>query len=195
MAPCDLFPSCEAIIPLSPTPTSCSTLLTLTQDEAHAYGPTPLPVQAPCIASSLPEFIEPLGATHSEGDTAHLLSEGALTIPSSELRIALLQAFLDYVYPDFPVIDFEWLISVFNGHEGTSRRINILLFQAIMFAASAHVKLEYLRSNGYQSRRHARIELFNRARVCLPFYRKPRMCFCISAMGRPTATLLASLRL
>jgi hypothetical protein len=131
----------------------------------------------------LPNYIDPLPARLSDDDITYLSRKGALTIPPVQLRNALLRSYVECVHPFFPLIELERLLMIIEYGDGEKGRISLLLFQSIIFAASAFVPVECINAAGYLSRKEARKAFFERARVRhLP---KP---------GEPVADNIASLR-
>ena len=64
-----------------------------------------------------------------------------------------------------PLIETYELLHIIDEGTGESGRISLLLFQAIMFAGTAFVDMDYLRSAGYSNRKAARKAFFQKARV------------------------------
>lgn len=97
-------------------------------------------------------------------DLTYLSVKGALTLPSAPLQKALTRSYFEYVHPFMPILDIEqFLESV--GSNGKGEQVSLLLYQAIMFAGAAYVDVGDLEMGGFSSRKHAREELFHRARV------------------------------
>lgn len=115
-------------------------------------------------AQSLPAFIKPVPAKYGVDDIAYLSKKGALTIPSPPLRNALLQSFINFIHPYMPLLDLhEFLDTIENNDESSA--VSLLLFQAIMFASTASVDIQYLKAAGYTTRREARRDFFQKTRV------------------------------
>jgi hypothetical protein len=64
-----------------------------------------------------------------------------------------------------PLIEVHDVLHIIDEGTGKSGRISLLLFQAIMFAGTAFVEMEYLRMAGYTTRKSARKAFFQKARV------------------------------
>lgn len=64
-----------------------------------------------------------------------------------------------------PLIDMHELMEIVEEDTGATGTISLLLFQAIMFAGTAFVDIEYLRCAGFSNRKVARKALFQKARV------------------------------
>jgi hypothetical protein len=58
------------------------------------------------------------------------------------------------------------LLQIIEDETGESGQISLLLFQAIMFAGTAVVDMQLLRSAGYSNRKNARKAFFQKVRVC-----------------------------
>jgi hypothetical protein len=124
----------------------------------------PLP-PAPPLKHRLPEYLKPLPQRMTSVDIDYLFAKGALSLPEDAVRNALLRSYLEYVHPYMPLIEVHELLQIINDGTGATGRISLLLFQAIMFAGTAFVDMEYLRSAGYSNRKAARKAFFQKARV------------------------------
>jgi hypothetical protein len=124
----------------------------------------PLP-PAPRLKHKLPEYLKPLPQRMTSVDIDYLFAKGALSLPEDSVRNALLRSYLEYVHPYMPLIEAHELLQIINDGTGENGRISLLLFQAIMFAGTAFVDLEYLRAAGYTNRKAARKAFFQKARV------------------------------
>lgn len=131
--------------------TSCSTLLDTT-----------------CM--NLPGFITTLVTQIPAEDMVYLYMKGALTLPSADVQNALLRSFFDYVYPFMPILDLDGFTQSVAARNGTSGKLSLLLFQAVLFAGTAHVSMDHLRNAGFRTRRQARKTLFQRTRVELSLF-------------------------
>lgn len=98
-------------------------------------------------------------------DIDYLFVNGALSIPDIPLRNSLLQSYFEYVHPYMPVIEVRELIEILEDGTGASGKISLLLFQAIMFAGTAFIDIELLRSAGFSNRKAARMAFFQKAKV------------------------------
>lgn len=119
----------------------------------------------------IPSFIAPLPSRVDAEDTRYLRNKGALVLPSLTLQSALQQAYVEYVHPCLPLLDLSEFLRSVNPNSRSSRSlVSLLLYQAVMFAASAFVDMEYLRQEGFSSRRAARRTFFQRTRVSRAMY-------------------------
>jgi len=103
-------------------------------------------------------------------DTYYLFKKGALSIPDTSFRNALLRAYVEYVHPYMPLIelhDFLDIVNRGNGtmSDGTPGKVSLVLFQAVMFTGTAFVDKSWLEGAGYQTRKAARKAFYLKARV------------------------------
>ena len=129
-----------------------------------------------CLTSSatsiqrlgLPTFIQPLPTSLNAEDIAYLRTKGAFRVPQPRLMNELARQYVLHMHPYIPIIDLsEFLSAICGGDE--SAKLDLLLFQAIMFAGIAFVDLQYLQEEGYQSRRAAIDAFYRRARLLCEF--------------------------
>lgn len=116
------------------------------------------------IKGVLPDYIRPLSDKFLEEDIDYLERKGALTIPNDRLRNELLKSYIQYVHTFMPLLDLDDFLCTILRNDA-SRKISLLLFQAVMFAGTAFIDMKYLNSAGYESRKAARKAFFQRARV------------------------------
>lgn len=116
------------------------------------------------LLKQLPQYIRTLPTNIAVDDLTYLSSKGALEIPTPDLRNALIWSFFEYVYPFMPILDFDQFLQSINVQDG-SNPISLLLFQAVLFAGTAHVEMSYLKRAGFQTRRDARKAFFQKVRV------------------------------
>ncbi|PMD49143.1 uncharacterized protein K444DRAFT_639022 [Hyaloscypha bicolor E] len=135
---------------------------------ATRLGTPPL-LPAPMLKHKLPEYLKPLPQRMTSVDIDYLFAKGALSLPEDSVRNALLRSYLEYVHPYMPLIEVHELLQIINDGTGETGRISLLLFQAIMFAGTAFVDMEYLRAAGYSNRKAARKAFFQKARVLYDF--------------------------
>lgn len=128
--------------------------------------PPPLP-PTPMLKHKLPDYLKPLPQRMTSVDIDYLFAKGALCLPENSIRNALLRSYLEYVHPYMPLVEVHELLQIINDGTGETGRISLLLFQAIMFAGTAFVDMEYLRAAGYSNRKAARKAFFQKARVSL----------------------------
>lgn len=63
-----------------------------------------------------------------------------------------------------PIVDLEDLFNAVDG-KSDAPQMSLTLFQAIMFAGTAFVDLELLQDMGYESRRAARGDFYQKVKV------------------------------
>lgn len=111
------------------------------------FGPgsaAPPAVRLPSYLVGLPDRL------HSD-DIEYLRCSGALDLPSETLRNELLKSYLLWVHPHMPILGMHEFLSAVAG-DNESHRISLLLFHAVLFAASAFVDECHIRAEGYPSR-------------------------------------------
>jgi hypothetical protein len=121
----------------------------------------------PFLKHVLPGYLKPLPQRMTSADIDYLFAKGALSLPDVPVRDALLRAYYEFVHPYMPLVEIHDLVEIIEDGTGASGRVSLLLFQAIMFAGTAFVDMEHLRSAGYSNRKVARKAFFQKARVCL----------------------------
>ncbi|KAL3422624.1 cutinase transcription factor 1 beta [Phlyctema vagabunda] len=131
--------------------------------------PPPNPVSVPLPKHALADFLRPLPQRLTSIDIDYLYAKGALSLPDDSTRNALLQSYLEYVHPYMPLIELHELLEIINDGSGQSGKISLLLFQAVMFAGTAFVDMEYLTNAGFTNRKAARKAFFQKARVLYDF--------------------------
>ena len=98
-------------------------------------------------------------------DIDYLFAKGALSLPETSVRNALMKAYIEYVHPYMPLVEMHELLAIIDDATGQSGKVSLLLFQSIMFAGTAFVDMEFLRNAGYTNRKAARKAFFQKARV------------------------------
>lgn len=132
--------------------------------------PQPQPQQSVRELSNglLPAYIKPLPLRMTVDDVSHLWKKGALTIPDTYFRDALLTAYVEYVHPYMPLIELDEFLTTVDTAAGETGRISLLLFQAVMFAGVAFVDMSHLTAAGFVTRKAARKAFYLKARVRAP---------------------------
>ncbi|KAE8360998.1 fungal-specific transcription factor domain-containing protein [Aspergillus caelatus] len=131
-----------------------------------------LPGTTSSSQAQLPPFIRPLEPFVDSTDIDYLVQKGALDLPSEELQRALLKAYLNCVHPFLPMLDIHEFLETVCCRRKTNQ-ISLLLYQAVMFSASAHVAIEHLQMAGYMGRKAAQKCLFQKARLLHDVVREP----------------------
>lgn len=126
--------------------------------------PPPPPQQQPRIRGALPLYIRPLPSRYDIVDVDYLEAKGALRIPDLELRTELIKAYVRFVHPFMPLLELDDFLSTI-AQKSPKKPVSLLLFQAVMFAGTAYVPIEFLHAAGFSSRKIARKTFFLRARI------------------------------
>lgn len=148
--------------------------------EVTSFGPTPslssgcspqaalhaTVLNAPPVDLVLPAFIQPIPDHLAPEDVDYLRKKGCFDVPEPELRDAILRSYAEYVHPCIPLLDLARFLSSILSPQPQGNRISLLLFQAVMFAGSAHVDIKPLRKLGYLRRKAARRALYLKTKVC-----------------------------
>jgi hypothetical protein len=113
---------------------------------------------------SLPNYIRCLPPRIMAEDIEYLQRKGALTVPDTRLRNELLRSYVQYVHPYMPLLDLKDFLRPIEKNDGNSP-VSLLLFQAVMFAATAYIDMRFLHAQGIDNRKAARKVFFQRARV------------------------------
>ncbi|EFY85565.1 Cutinase transcription factor 1 beta [Metarhizium acridum CQMa 102] len=140
-------------------------------------------LELPDAGSQLPAFVRPLPAKIAPEDVQYLALKGALTLPNVSLQNALLQSYIEYVYPYMPLIDLHHFLSIVDRRDGVNGQTSLLLYQSIMFSATAFVDMKHLREAGFSSRKAARKAFFQKTRLLYDFdYEQDRLVLVQSLM-------------
>ncbi|EMD01250.1 hypothetical protein BAUCODRAFT_29699 [Baudoinia panamericana UAMH 10762] len=118
--------------------------------------------------STMPLYIKAMPTRISPDDLAYLERRGALTIPPTPLRNELLRSYAEFIHPYMPLLNIHEFVQAIDG-KNDSQTISLLLFQAVMFAGIASVDMRYLKAAGYDNRRDARREFFQKTRLLYDF--------------------------
>ena len=113
--------------------------------------------------SDLPNFIARLQHEFRPEELRYLQDLGALTIPNTGLRDQLLLSFVLYVDPHFSVVEIQTLLDAVEGRSESP--VSLLLFQAVMFAASHFVDMATLEEAGFETRVAAKACYYRRIKV------------------------------
>jgi hypothetical protein len=113
---------------------------------------------------SLPSYIRSLPPRIMADDIEYLQRKGALTVPGTGLRNELLRSYVQYVHPYMPLLDLKDFLHPIEKNDGNSP-VSLLLFQAVMFAATAYIDMRFLHAQGFSNRKAARKVFFQKARV------------------------------
>jgi hypothetical protein len=108
-------------------------------------------------------FLKPPPPSISSEDIEYLAVKGAFSIPAADFRREVLQSYIDFVHPFIPILDLRDIVAM-AGH-GKSGEVSVLLLQAVLLAGSLYVGMTHLKNAGYLTRRSARKDFHDRARV------------------------------
>ncbi|EAW12284.1 transcription factor domain-containing protein [Aspergillus clavatus NRRL 1] len=117
-------------------------------------------------AVHLPNYLASLPDRLHRDDIEYLRRGGAFDLPSDRLRNELLTSYLLWVHPHMPIVALHGVLSAI-ADANSSYQISLLLFHAVMFAASAFVDVSHIRAEGFPSRSALRESLFRKVKVLL----------------------------
>lgn len=113
----------------------------------------------------LPGFISPPRPSIDSDAIQYLSAQGALDLPQPSVQNALLREFFNNVHPQLPVLDLNSFLESVCKPDGSSGRISLLLFQAVLSAGTAYVGMRYLVDAGFQTRHEAHWAFSRKVRV------------------------------
>lgn len=143
----------------------------LSQRQGSMSYPSPIipTVMSPVNPSvHLPAYIKPLHDRLGMDEIVYLEKKGALTIPPTPLRDELLRCYAEFIHPFMPLLDLGELVGIIDRNDG-EQSVSLLLFQAIMFAGVASADISFLKAAGYDTRREARRDFFQKTRLLYDF--------------------------
>ena len=151
------------------TPGMISNLLRLSQKSGSIADASPMPPLSPTTTPcSLPMYVKPLPARLTPDDATYLEKKGALSIPAVPLRDELLRCYAEFVHPYMPLLNLHEVVRAIDCNDGM-QTVSLLVFQAAMFTGTATVDIRYLKAAGYDTRREARRDFFNKSRLLYDF--------------------------
>lgn len=120
------------------------------------------------LQTLLPPFASQIRSPRIHMYADFLQNQKAFKIPPPKLLQALLIRYIEFVHPQLPLVDLHHVLQAVatGGKEG---RVSLLLFQAMLLAASAYVDTQHLLEAGYSNRMALRRELAERARLLYDF--------------------------
>lgn len=92
-----------------------------------------------------------------------LQADGAFSFPASPVREELLNAYLRWFHPHFPIVDE---LDVWNAHR--DGKVSPLLLQAMLFMGVIHCEESTVAKLGWGSRHRAKYLFYTRVRIALP---------------------------
>lgn len=117
---------------------------------------------------ALPKFVSSIPDRIATEDIDYLQRKGAFWLPEPALRNELLRCYAQYVHPFTPLLGLQDFLSAIQKNDG-SNVISLLLFQAVMFAATAYIDMRFLAALGYDDRKSARRAFFQRIKLLYDF--------------------------
>lgn len=146
-----------------------------TTDRTYGGGPAAESHWAPgeetqAWRALVPPFVKPPSPCKVTRESLRYLQlMGALDLPSPALEKQLLLAYIEHVHPDFPVLELNDFIRRVSDRSGKYGQVSLLLYQAVMFGASAFIKSDYLAAAGFSNRRSLRRAIFQAAKLLYDF--------------------------
>ncbi|TPX13879.1 uncharacterized protein E0L32_005823 [Thyridium curvatum] len=124
-------------------------------------------------STSLPYFLHCRLDHLSSYELDDLRGKGCFSLPQKAVMNALLNCYFDFIHPHLPMLDEQelWEMYLAEGPEENrlyhtaSHRMSLILFQAILFAATTCAPIEVLRRAGFNSRSVARKAMFAKVRA------------------------------
>lgn len=109
----------------------------------------------------------------STNDVAYLKTKGCFNLPSRPVMDELLKCYFEFIHPHLPMLDEQefWETYLAGGselphfHHADGYSISLLLFQAMIFAATTCASMSTLKQAGYKSRLAARRAMFSKVRI------------------------------
>jgi hypothetical protein len=117
------------------------------------------------MALDLPLYIQKLPATLNAEDLAYLTTKGAFVLPPQELINVCLCRYIEFVHPVLPLLNLNETLESIDDVAGKGKKISILLFFAIIYAALPFTEAKHIRVAGYTSKLDARTIIFKKAKV------------------------------
>jgi len=99
----------------------------------------------------LPRFIKPLPAHVGRTELEYLHYQDAFTFPNQRMQDRLFQCYVDFVHAEFPVVEVHEVIAMLEEGGRNNGKISLLLYWAMIFAASAFLECSEIRNLGYGS--------------------------------------------
>ncbi|KAJ6092301.1 hypothetical protein N7467_004270 [Penicillium canescens] len=117
----------------------------------------------------LPDYASPLSPSISAQDCNVLQHEGAFDVSEPNIRDEILHSYTQFVYPPLPILNLQDFLMVIDKTYSGTRGISFLLFQSVMFAATAFQTAKSLSLEGFKDRKEARRSRFERVRLLYEF--------------------------
>ncbi|KAI9713863.1 MAG: hypothetical protein M1820_000593 [Bogoriella megaspora] len=117
----------------------------------------------------LPYYLKPIPPRIGHDEISYLRKKGALSIPDTSLRNELLRSYIEYCHPFMPLLDLHDFLRAISSPDGSAGKVSLFTFSAVMFVATAYVPFRHLQNAGYQTRKEARKDFFQKARLLYDF--------------------------
>ncbi|KAJ5935787.1 hypothetical protein N7466_005334 [Penicillium verhagenii] len=130
----------------------------------------------------LPGFIQPLPMMMNPTTIEYLYVNDVFNVPSVQLQNALLQAFVDFVFPSMPILDWSAFINAICNRDHDHGSISLFLFYAMMVAATTFVDLGQLQEAGYSSRQEAQEAFYTKAKLLYQSEYEPNTITVVQAL-------------
>jgi len=110
----------------------------------------------------LPNYAAPLSQSITREDYKRLHGEGAFIVPENSIRNELLRSYIQFVHPTIPVLDLEQFLMAVDGTSNEVEGVSFLVFQAVMFAATAFETPASVKAEKSQNRETLRATRYSR---------------------------------
>ncbi|RVX73964.1 hypothetical protein B0A52_02854 [Exophiala mesophila] len=134
----------------------------------HGAEGTPSNCHGSFATTNLPSYVRPPRPDFRSDDLDFLALRGALSVPDQVLRDQLIRSFVLHVYPHLPVIDLQEFLQCVDGSDPDAQ-MSLLLLQAVMFAGTAYIDIQYLQQAGFSDRRTARAMFYSKIKLLYDF--------------------------
>lgn len=136
-------------------------------ERLRSAAAAPSPISENSAFEELPAVFKAFPTHWSPLDLEYLHRKGALTIPSTRLRLEIIRCYLEYFHPYMPLLDVEELLQIVDPSisHPNRRKYSFLLFQCIMFAGIAFVNEELVQEVEGMSVKAARRMFYQKIRV------------------------------
>jgi hypothetical protein len=155
-----LYMTSATIERFSPSPPNSSPI-SISSDSSHAA----MEASISSAQQNLPLYFQPVPDRIKAEDLEYLQKKGVFSLPDCRLRDQLLEAFVEFVHGYIPVLEISSFLNGIHNEDTTAGKISLLVFYAVMFAASSCTRLEHLQNSGYSTRKEARRDFWQKTRV------------------------------
>ncbi|CAG9988168.1 unnamed protein product [Clonostachys byssicola] len=118
--------------------------------------------------TQFPPYIRPLPPNVNQDESDYLRLKGAFDLPPWPVQKPLLQAFIEYVHPRFPMLETTSLINLLDERK-CEEPISLLLYQAVLYSGAVFVDMDFLFRAGYSTRNDARKNLCEKIKLLYTF--------------------------